>query len=438
MTARVRLPKGEMRWPRTVQVGPVGVKIYKIAAATFASGHAYTLVWQTPEGRRQRKFSDPEEALREAKLVAGRLAAGELEAAGMTRGDFRELAAAREIAGEIPLLSALREWAKVRELTGGHALAAAESWAQRNNAKTFQRITVGDAIDRFISQKQKAGKQAERTYRSKLEPLRRHFGERTIDSISAEEFGIYLEQFQDGVTRNDFRKRAVALCRWAQASGFIPRGAALEIEATERASEAATEIGTLTPAQFRALLEWVRAEHPEHLAALVIAGFAAVRADEIHGKRADRERRQLWEDIDLERKHLNVSVAKKNTPSWRLVELPDAAVAWLMLCPNRTGPICEAGAMEKLRLLVRSAKLDNGEPRFAALPENGFRHSAISYRIALTGDKPGTATWAGNSVAEIDRRYRRPMTRQAAQEWFAIHPAALAEVAPLSRHASKS
>jgi len=408
-------------------MGSVAVTIYRVKAPLFKRGFAFTVTWTTPEGRKWQKFSEPGEAIQEAKIIASKLANGEIEAAGLKKSDRTELVAAREIAGDVPLLSALREWARVRELTRGHAIAAAELWA-RQNTTTVRRLKIGDAIDAFIQQKEKAKKQGERTYRSKLEPLREHFPERDIDSISAAEFSAYLERWGDGVTRNDFRKRTITLCKWAQGAGFIPRGSILEIERTERADERATEIGTLTPSQFRELLEFVRAEHPEHLAALVLAGFAAIRSDEIHGKRADRAKRQLWEDVDLKRKHLNVTVAKKNTPAWRLVDLPDAAVDWLLLCKDRTGPVCEAGAMEKLRLLLRSATKTDGKPRFATLPENCFRHSAISYKIAVTGDKAATATWAGNSVGEIDRRYRRPMTRESGLEWFNIRPGQSAEI----------
>ncbi len=399
---------------------------------TNASGKAYVLAWKTAEGRQIQKFADPDAAIEEGRLKAGQIADGLVAGAEVSRADRDELFAARAIVGDVPILSALREWQRVRDLTQGHAIAAAEAWAQRNR-NTFSRILASDAVDKFIAAKERAKKQGERTYRSKLDPIKLSFPERYLDSISSDEWTAYLEQWQDGVTRNDFRKRAVTLCRWAQKSGYIPRGIQLEVEQTERAHEEATEIGTITPSTYSSALEFIREKHPEHLAALVLAGFGAVRSDEIHGKRHDRIkrkkgsapvtdecRRQTWEDVDLERKFLNVTVAKKNTPSWRLVELCDAAIDWLMLCPNRKGPVCVPGAMEKIRLLLKEAGF--------FLPENCFRHSAISYRIAVTGDKAATATWAGNSVKEIDRRYRRPMTKAAGETWFAIRPKTGADV----------
>jgi hypothetical protein len=332
----------------------------------------------------------------------------------MSRSDRDELQHAKSIAGDVPILAALREWKRANELTAVHLIAAAEMWAARQG-KTFKRIKVADAVDQFIAAKDRAKKQGERTYRSKLEPLKTFFSDAHIDAITEPQFSAYLEQWQDGVTRNDFRKRAVSLCRWAQKSGFIPRGLQLEIKNTERAEEEPTQIGTITPDIFRDALRFIHAKHPQHLAALVVAGFGAVRSDEIHGKHHDRSKRQTWEDIDLAQKHLNVTIAKRNTPAWRLVELSDAAIEWLKLCPGEhKGPICEVNAIAKIRALLIEAEFD--------LPENCFWHSAIIYRIAKTGDKAATATWAGNSVKEIDKRYRRPMTKAAGEAWFSIGP----------------
>ena len=411
-------------WPRTIQVGHASVKVYRNTEPCTASGWIFVVAWNTPTGRKREKFANEEDALREARRKASELSVGLVEAGSMTRGDRDELRAARALTGDIPLLAALREWQKIHALTQGHAMLAAEAWSQRNVGK-LKRIKVSAAVDLFIKGKEKAGKQGELTYRAKLKPLTAFFPDTYIDAITADQLSAYFEQWQNGVTRNDCRKRAVALWRWAQKSGYIPRGIQLEIENTERADEEDTEIGTITPTDYAKLLEFFRANHPQHLAAVVLAGFGAIRADEIHGKRHDRTKRQTWEDIDLSQKHLNVTVAKKNTPSWRLVNLCDAAVEWLLLCPDRKGPVCEEAAMEKVRGLAIAADFN--------LPENCFRHSAISYRIAVTGDKQATATWAGNSVKEIDKRYRRPMTKAAGEAWFAIHPDAAGELIPMEQ-----
>jgi hypothetical protein len=62
-------------------------------------------------------------------LKAAQLNAGRIEGADMTRTDRDELQAAREAVGDVPLLAAIAEWRKARELTAGNLLPAAEAWA---------------------------------------------------------------------------------------------------------------------------------------------------------------------------------------------------------------------------------------------------------------------------------------------------------------------
>ena len=231
------------------------------------------------------------------------------------------------------------------------------------------------------------------------------------------------------MTRNDSRKRAVALCRWAQRIGHLPKHITLEIEETERAVEKKTQIGIITPATYGQLLRFFHENHPEYLAALVLAGFCGIRSDEIHGKREDRAKRQTWDDVHCDRQFVQVTIAKTNTPAWRIVPLCQNAVAWLQLCPSRKGAVCVAGAMERVRSLAIGAGF--------SLPDNCFRHSFISYRIAVTANKPEVATEAGNSVGEIDRRYRVPLPKDQGEAWFAMSPAKAAKLPAVRTAVSK-
>lgn len=193
MTAQVRHPRGNKGWPRTITAGSASVKIYEVKQATFARGKAYMLTWNTPEGRRQEKFASLADAVAEGKLKASKLATGQSEAAQMSRADRDELQAARTIAGNVPVLAALREWHRIRELTQGHGIAAAEFWSQRN-ANGLTRILASDAVERFIALKDRAGKQGTRTYGSKLKPIKSYFADRYLDAITAVEWTAYLEQ----------------------------------------------------------------------------------------------------------------------------------------------------------------------------------------------------------------------------------------------------
>jgi len=399
------------------------------AADPDAKREIFTAAWTVGGVRYTRQFSSYAAAHAEASLKADQLAAGRIDAAAiLTAEDGNTLKAARQITGDTPLLAALQEWAKARKLTNGQIIPAAEAWKQRH-APTINRITLSKAVNSFISAKNKAGHKGELTYRSRLNALNGYFKEDpNLDEITSQQLGHYLAQMADAVTRNDYRKRAITLWKWAMNNGHLPEGMPLAPERTMRAKETATKIGIINAHGFASLLEFIRAKHPQHLAAVVLAGFCGIRVDEIHGKRPGRTIRQSWEDIYLGRKFLSVTCAKENTPAWRHVPICDAAISWLMLCGDRTGAICEGGAMEKVRRLAKEAD--------HILPENCLRHSFISYRIALTGNKPQVALEAGNSVTEIDRRYRVPVTKDQAEDWFNVLPKGKAEIVQIKEVAN--
>lgn len=423
-------------YPREIKVGSVVIKIYRLAHPKTKNGFVYQVTYRDASGvRRKPQFTDPNDAEAEARLQGSKLAAGRVEAAEMTRADRDELLAIRKLCGTTPPLSAVNEWFEAKKYAGDNLLPAAKAWAQVNG-RTFTPILADKCVDEFITAKNAAGKQGDRVYRSKLAPIRTRFAGRELHTITAVEWESYLAQFPNGVTRNDLRKRAVTMCRWAQKYRYLPRGVPLEVAETERAEEERPEVGIATPEAFGRLLQHLRQNHPHHLATLVLAGFCGIRSDELHGKRDDRSKRQLWSDVHVKpERHGNrrtepfasVTNAKKNTPAWREVPLCKTAVAWLELCPApHEGPVGEPAAMDRIRDIGRSAGLD--------LPENCFRHSYISYSIALHGDKALVATRAGTSVAKIDQHYRRPVPQSVARAWFGMGPGEAAKLPALDVH----
>ena len=405
-------------FPLLIRDQGVTVKIYRISAPSTRSGTAYKVSWIGSEGSANRSITDLAEAREFARTKAAQLAAGVVSGLQLSRADWLELSELRRLAAEanISPLTAMTEWLQAHRVAGADILEACRSHAA-NRSRGLKRITVSTAIDLFIKAKDDAGKSGNRVYGSKLKPLRSELGDRSLDLLTVQDWSRFLSRFEDPVTRNDIRKRAVTLCRWAQRQGHLSDEAKPEVEKTERAKERANPIGILTPEEFRSLLDFFRQKHPRHLAALVIAGFCGVRAEEIHGKRGDPGRRQLWKDIHLDRGFLSVTAAKENTPSSRIVHLSNAAVAWLRLCQQDEGPVCQSHAIDRIRDIAAT----NGMP----IPPNALRHSYITYRIAMTGDKASTATEAGNSVKEIDRRYRVPRPKADGEAWFAIMPAGI-------------
>lgn len=418
------MPK-KPEFPKAIKVGNVTVKIYRLKHAQAKGGFVYQVNYRDATGVvKKPQFTDPAEAEEEARLQAQKLVSGEVEMAGWTKADRDELLALRRLAGDVPALSAMQEWVRARTITDGAVIAAAEAWAARN-ARAFTPITASACVDAFIAAMDAAGKEGTLTYSAKLRPIKEVFGDRPLHTITTADWTTYLARWTNGVTRNDHRKRAVTMCRWARSSNHLPRHAELEIAGTLLAREADPEIGTITAETFGQLLVYLHNHHRHHLAAAVVAGFAGLRTAEVHGKKSDeREVRQLWSDIHEkpiqigdreEPPFLQVTNAKTNTAQWRHVPLCPAALAWLKLCPlPHSGPICQRGAIERVR--------DIGIHAGLTLPENCFRHSYITYQIAVTGNKPQVAEWAGTSVGKINRHYRRPVPRVLGLAWFELTP----------------
>ena len=415
-------------WPRTITAGHASVKLYRNLHPRTASGWIFVLAWNSPTGRRREKFADEGEAMNEARTKAAQLAAGRVEGATMSTGERDELQAARNLAKGVPLLAALGEWAKGRELTGGNILPACESWAARNG-NVQKRIKVNDAVAAYLKAKTAAKKKIADMHGSTFDKIKADFGGLFIETISAKQLDAWLAKWDHPVTRNTYRRRLVGLWRWTQRQGYLSREVRTEAELTESAQEAAPEIGIITTATWRSMLEYFHGRHPELLPALVLTGFCGLRRSEIHA--------QTWEDISLERKNLRVTSAKRGTPAKRMVPLCDAAITWLMLAPVKKGFICPAVefkgkmqpalAIDGIRRIAKEA-MDGKELRFPSVPENCFRHSYISHAVAASGDIARVSLDAGNSPKEINRHYRELVSEAEGKAWFASVPGATGKV----------
>jgi integrase len=398
-------------WPKSVKVGSATTKVYRMKHPRTVSGFIYVVSWHSAGRRLRQKFADPEAAMTEARLRATQISAGGIEASTVSKADRDELHAARRIAGDTPLLSVVQEWHRARELTGANVIPACEAWAARNST-AHDRAKVADVVTRYLAEKTKAGVSTAKNHAHIFEDMKRDFGGQFIDTINSRQLDQWIARWESPGTRDTFRKWTVALWRWAQAKKYLSREIKTEAEQTQPVRKDDMEIGIIGAATYAKLLTYFRAHHPDYLPALVLAGFCGMRRSEIHA--------QKWQDINLTAGHLRVTKGKRGTPSRRLVPLCPAAVEWLLLAPDRTEGLCYNLALDRIRNIARDAKYD--------LPENCFRHSFISHRVAQTGNLAETSLVAGNSPKIIQRHYLELVTKAEGETWFAITPGTAAEV----------
>jgi hypothetical protein len=390
-------------YPLAIRVGAAAGKIYRTRNSASASGFLFE-AWAGSV--KVKSGTDDSAVEKELRLYLSKVNAGEVEAAGFRKEDRDELYEARRIAHPTPVLAALREWKELKE-----KLASKLSCTPKD---------VSEARDLFIAQGDKAGGSYSRTYGSKLSHLSEAFPSRYIHTITAIEMNAYFEQWEHPVTRGDIRKRTISLWKWAQRMGFIPRGDELAPALTTNPPQTATIVGVIKPDVFAKLLMYIQDYHPEYLGALVLAGFFPMRVSEIHGSRDHHDERQTWADVHeapdgKEPPFLNVTAAKPNTPDWRRIPIPPVALKWLKVVDRSdSGYVCDHNALDKVRAIARAQGLE--------LAENGFRHSVISYSLAIHKDKARIALDGGTSVQIIDKNYRRPVPLVDATTWFKLTP----------------
>lgn len=390
------------KWPRNIKVGNVTVRVYRVKHKTSANGWTYVLAYHEGGLRKRQKFAAAQDALDEGRLKCELLNAGRVASAGMTQHDRDELQAARSLTGEIPVIAALTEWKRIREITHGEGIQAAEAWAARQGT-SYKTDKISTIIDLFLKSKKAGGVKTKKTYKP-LEHLREKFGSMHMDIVSSLALGKWMqERYANAVYFNTALSRFRTLWTWARKNGFLPKDSQTVAEAIDTARERPNRIGIIKAEKLKLLLRLIQKDHPELLAPLVLAAFCGLRSSEVHG--------QQWEDIDLVGGHVRVTAAKPNTPAFRLVPICDAAKKWLLLCPDRTERVCTTIVdIERIRDLAVAAKLE--------MPENAFRHSYISHAVAASGDVNRTALDCGNSPQKIFRNYRSLVSEAEGKSWF--------------------
>jgi site-specific recombinase XerD len=179
------------------------------------------------------------------------------------------------------------------------------------------------------------------------------------------------------------------------------------------------EIPILSPQEAKKLLtEARRPAYADIFPALVIQLFTGPRRSELPHIQ--------WSWIRDRYLRLEKTKIRKK----RAVEMDDALLAWLAPLRAREGRIFAPEEVEfnpddtrniedaytyRLSQIAAAAGV--------ALPKNVLRHTAITYRDALTGDLAGTAAWAGNSPGMIENHYRGAATRDDALKFYALTPA---------------
>jgi integrase len=207
-------------------------------------------------------------------------------------------------------------------------------------------------------------------------------------------------------------RQIVSLFNFARRHKYVPAELALELSEISTPKKQHAPIGIYTPDEMLAILA---AADETVIPALAIAAFAGLRLAEVS--------RLNWRAVRLSEKLIVVGAENAKTAARRLVPISANLAAWLKPHAQKSGLInpCNEQAEN-----VGNA-LGNRFERAAARAKvtwkrNGFRHSYISYRVAVLKDVPAVALECGNSPQVIFSNYRALATDAEAKAWFSILP----------------
>ncbi len=334
----------------------------------------------------------------------------------MTGAERRDLQRATQLVAhhrvDVPTACAI--FAEAADLIGHENLVAAAKAYARRAPVARTPLPVGQAILDLIKAKETRGRSA-RT----LADLRSRLGR-----FAADNQGRNLSEFTtagiqcwlDGLTgtegkplsalsRRNFAVVVSGLFEFHRRRGVLPDNPAKDLEReTVKRSE---EIEFWTPQEAGTILA---AMPHEALPALVLTMFAGLRSAEVC--------RITWRDVNLDAGHVTVAGAEAKTGSRRLAPLPENALKWLQPVAGPPDARIFDGDPSQLARAVSDACRATGTRRIA----NGARHSAITYRVAMTGDVARIALESGNSPAVVHQHYRGLATETDARAFFSLRP----------------
>ena len=414
----------------SVTVAKMTVEIYSRAKKVKSRHYQIYEVADFSHGtRRMRCFSSLEKAQAEAETIARRLSAGDVIAAQLDSREAvtygRAMQLLQDAGLDTPLeLVVARYVESVKVLGNERIVEAAQDYNRRNPTERPAR-TVREVANELIEQKEnrKVSARYAEDLKIRLKNLAEAFAV-NVDAVTTTDLQAWLDGMKAAPrTIRNFRNTASALFKFAEARGYISRGEN-PVTATEKIkTKNADVIEIYTPAEVARLLAAAPASFRPVMA---IQAFAGLRSAE--AMRLD------WQNVKLDRGHIEVTAENAKTASRRIVPILPNLAAWLKDAAKKSGKI-----FPHTRAYFHELQRDvAGRTATKDLPpvtwkHNALRHSFISYRCAAVQNVAQVAMEAGNSPGMIFGHYRELVTADEAKTWFTIAPEQPANVVSMTK-----
>ena len=298
----------------------------------------------------------------------------------------------------------------------GWTVADAIKFSLKHLRRQSESISLEKAVEHLAEFKEKnshVGATRLNDIKNRLKKFTDAVGRQTkIALITADAIGDFLSKIPTASTRNDYRKEIVMLWSFAKSKGWVAEP--LDKHLVPRSAEAEKARIILSVDEAAALMRHSKADDIRALNALVLFG----------GCRVCEVEKMNWSHIDFENGHINITTEISKVDNERFAPINETLKEWLLTIKKRKGPIISRNLMRPQRAVWKAAKI-------YPWPADAHRHSFISYQRTLVGDAL-TALWAGTSERIIKRHYKRPVSKEAAERFFAIRPAAKGKIIPIT------
>ena len=436
----VRLPK---TWPHVIRNGDVAVKIYKNTGCVRGKRFPSFLLSYYANGQRHlRRFVNFGMANKEAERIAEQKAQGALGAAALSARDRVSLEQALALLAKAEgtvnatfarLVEIVRDYTTAgAKLPKGATFTEAVRYYAQHHPANMPRKTVAEAVSDFIADRRSAGCSEIHLHDLQVR-LASQFATafaipvNTVNAQAVQQWVYGMKNQKNGNptsarTKENMLRQIVSLFNFARRQKYVPVELALEISEIPAPKKQHAAIGIYTPDEIRAVLA---AADSQIIPALAIAVFAGLRLAEV--ARLD------WREVRLAENLIVVGADTAKTAARRLVPISSNLAAWLTPHAKRFGPLNPSTESPSN---VGNALGDRFE-RAAARAKvtwkrNGFRHSYISYRVAVLKDVPAVALECGNSPQVIFSNYRALATESEGNAWFGVvPPKAAANIVPM-------
>lgn len=296
-----------------------------------------------------------------------------------------------------------------------------EHW--RKTGANINSISARDGVEDFLNWKVASNHLKPRTVsdtRSRLRNFGKYFGDTPFNQITPENVDGFLLTRKEGGDRRSYWKRLKPMFRYAVTiKNWI---AVNPLDKLGTPAWGTPKRGIYTPEQYAKLIAAAQTTDEIALRYLVLMGTGFLRFEELVGSRKSEV--LMWEDIQLDR---FINVRKEVAKGTRRAEgdarcIPltkrESLYTWLyqqMDGKNLSGrviPISDKQLRDRMKVIFELADVKQ-------VP-NGFRHSAISYYLAMFPDVgvSRVSLWSGNSEATCRKHYLQVLRKEQGEEWF--------------------